>query len=316
MPSSNVNSSQSSNIPASSSQPSSEDPAVGSVSSEGGELAKIVSLFHMDAIMQCATPQNNANLPIVHSYSDSVFDVNSSTTTLRPGDMRNVICLLDASNANSTKCNYVDILFLILLVQEELFADQRNSRFNAMTDIRKSARSAANTVYQMKMNEAKETYKAEKKAAMVKIIVGIIGICTGVVSMVTSVVNGMKALGIALKGSISGIMNKIQKALEKMQGTLQKVLMATTAARMILSIGSGVAQLPLNLDVAKHRYMASLAAANAKLLETFFNFSLTQVQDMQEAYAESKKITKATIDDISELLQKLQESRLSITRNI
>ncbi|MDR1413828.1 MAG: hypothetical protein LBI56_02735 [Puniceicoccales bacterium] len=309
MPDTSVSNSTSKNVPNDSSQPSAEDTSVGSVSSEGAEVAKIVSLFNADAIVQYIVPSSSITSAIIPSHSEAVFDIADSSRALRPGDMHSVMCLLSAHDQTSSKCDYVDILFLILIIQEELFADQRNARFSVMVDVKKTASATSSVIYQMKLSEAKETYKAEAKAAKLKIISASIGIVIATVTIVTACCRTLCELG-------NKLMDQAPKILKAMQGTLLKAVMVTQGIDIFLNITKGVVALNLNLEVAKHRYKANLAGANARMLESFFQFNIAKISDLRESYSSARKEVNQVIDNIRELLQKLQDNRLSVARNI
>ncbi|MDR1595661.1 MAG: hypothetical protein LBR91_01910 [Puniceicoccales bacterium] len=281
--------SESKNISDSTSQPSTEDPTIGGPSSEGAEIAKIVSTADPNDVVP---PVHSAldNPALIPNQTDRTFELAGNSGTIKMGDLHSAIRLLDVDSTNSKKCSYEDILFLVMVILEESAADQRNSRFNEMITKIKVADKAASSVFEMKIKEADATYKASKKTACMKI-------ATGIVNIVTS--------------GLSGVAGGLSTG--KILGTVVKIIkLVVTIINFVMSVVS----FSMSITTANLRHEASITNADAKRAEKFFEFTLSHVKEMQEAYSTSKKNVQTIMDTIREVIQREYASKSGISKNI
>ena len=78
----------------------------------------------------------------------------------------------------------------------------------------------------------------------------------------------------------------------------------------------GIVQGAMNLGFARRQKEISFLQAEREALKGFFDFNMKQMESMVEAYSLSNKHVKNAIDTIKNTLQKTQETKMSIARNI
>ncbi len=270
-------------------------------SSTEGEKARVVS---------AAVPEMTILPHQVTRYADNVFygftdnnvcKIDDAVGGFKSGELNKISDLLDGSNGLVKKCSLNDIMFLVMLMMTKSAADQRQSRYEDIAAKKVVAQKTADTVYELKMAEAKTTYEAEKKQAILQIAMGSVQIVIGCIGVVSG--------GVAVLGEIPKIASKISSVVT---GSFRAIQLIANAASSITTIVQGVVQ----IDIAKQQRKASFITTEASLNSALFNFNMQQLRNMQSAYSTSNRNIQNTISSIKEILQQNQSTRLSIARNI
>lgn len=314
-------------------------------SSTEGERARVIS---------AAVPEMMILPHQVTRYADNVFygftdnnvcKIDDAVGGFKSGELNKISDLLDGSNGLVQKCSLNDIMFLVMLMMTKSAADQRQSRYEDIAAKKVVAQKTADTVYELKMAEAKETYEAEKKAAVLQIVTGSMQVVTGFVSVVGGGVALFGELSTAFRGvanaitnfasdmiertnwflrivgkivkPLGSLMNKLAnvasgKIFQTVAGVSRAVQLIANAASSTTTIVQGVVQ----IDIAKQQRKASFITTEASLNDALFNFNMQQLRYMQSAYSTSNRNIQNTISSIKEILQQNQSTRLSIARNI
>lgn len=270
-------------------------------SSTEGEKARVVS---------AAVPEMTILPHQVTRYADNVFygftdnnvcKIDDAVGGFKSGELNKISDLLDGSNGLVQKCSLNDIMFLVMLMMTKSAADQRQSRYEDIAAKKVVAQKTADTVYELKMAEAKTTYEAEKKQAILQIAMGSVQIVIGCIGVVSG--------GVAVLGEIPKIASKISSVVT---GSFRAIQLIANAASSITTIVQGVVQ----IDIAKQQRKASFITTEASLNSALFDFNMQQLKNMQSAYSTSNRNIQNTISSIKEILQQNQSTRLSIARNI
>lgn len=270
-------------------------------SSTEGEKARVVS---------AAVPEMMILPHQVTRYADNMFygftdnnvcKIDDAVGGFKSGELNKISDLLDGSNGLVKKCSLNDIMFLVMLMMTKSAADQRQSRYEDIAAKKVVAQKTADTVYELKMAEAKTTYEAEKKQAILQIAMGSVQIVIGCIGVVSG--------GVAVLGEIPKIASKISSVVT---GSFRAIQLIANAASSITTIVQGVVQ----IDIAKQQRKASFITTEASLNSALFNFNMQQLKNMQSAYSTSNRNIQNTISSIKEILQQNQSTRLSIARNI
>lgn len=270
-------------------------------SSTEGEKARVVS---------AAVPEMMILPHQVTRYADNMFygftdnnvcKIDDAVGGFKSGELNKISDLLDGSNGLVKKCSLNDIMFLVMLMMTKSAADQRQSRYEDIAAKKVVAQKTADTVYELKMAEAKTTYEAEKKQAILQIAMGSVQIVIGCIGVVSG--------GVALVGEISQTTNKVFKAISSVCRVVQ---IASQAASSLTSIAQGI----VTINIAKKQKKSAFIGEEAKISQALFNFNMQQLKNMQSAYSTSNRNIQNTISSIKEILQQNQSTRLSIARNI
>lgn len=270
-------------------------------SSTEGEKARVVS---------AAVPEMMILPHQVTRYADNMFygftdnnvcKIDDAVGGFKSGELNKISDLLDGSNGLVKKCSLNDIMFLVMLMMTKSAADQRQSRYEDIAAKKVVAQKTADTVYELKMAEAKTTYEAEKKQAILQIAMGSVQIVIGCIGVVSG--------GVAVLGEIPKIASKISSVVT---GSFRAIQLIANVASSITTIVQGVVQ----IDIAKQQRKAAFIATEASLNDALFNFNMQQLRNMQSAYSTSNRNIQNTISSIKEILQQNQSTRLSIARNI
>ena len=176
-------------------------------------------------------------------------------------------------------------------------ADQRQSRYEDIAAKKVVAQKTADTVYELKMAEAKTTYEAEKKQAILQIAMGSVQVVIGCISVVSG--------GVAVLGEIPKIASKISSVVT---GTFRAMQLVANATSSISTIAQGIVQ----LDIAKQQRKSSFIASEASLNSALFDFNMKQLENMQSSYSTSNRNIQNAINTIKEVLQQTQSTRLNI----
>jgi hypothetical protein len=201
-------------------------------------------------------------------------------------------------------------MFLVMLILTKSTSEQRESRFEGLIVKKRVAREGSTAVYNMKMAEAEATYKTEEKQAEIKKIVGIVSIVAGAVSIVGGVFSGIaKNTAIAQKlGEV--ISEKVLTNISRYGAVVAQLI--STVCTDSASLYQGIA----TLDLAEIRKNAAFVSAETKQTQAFFERAMKEIGDMQEAYGNSQREISTTLKSMQEALEKKQETRLSVARNI
>lgn len=269
-------------------------------SSTEGEKARVMSAVAPEMILN----------PQVTLYTDNVFfgfsendicKIDDAVGEFKSGELNKISDLLDGSNGLVQKCSLNDIMFLVMLMMTKSAADQRQSRYEDIAAKKVVAQKTADTVYELKMAEAKTTYEAEKKQAILQIAMGSVQVVIGCISVVSG--------GVAVLGEIPKIASKISSVVT---GTFRAMQLVANATSSISTIAQGIAQ----IDIAKQQRKSSFIASEASLNSALFDFNMKQLENMQSSYSASNRNIQNAINTIKEVLQQTQSTRLNISRNI
>lgn len=266
-----------------------------------GEKAKVVYTAYPEMVLLYwrITPQiDNTFRPPTDS---SVGKIDDAVGGFKSGELNKISDLLDGSNGLVQKCSLNDIMFLVMLMMTKSIADQRQSRYEDIAAKKVVVQKTADTVYELKMAEAKTTYEAEKKQAILQIAMGSVQIVIGFIDAFSG--------GVSLVGEISQTTNKVFKAISS---ACRVVQMASQAASSLTSVAQGI----VTIDIAKKQKKSAFISEEAKISQALFNFNMQQLRNMQSAYSTSNRNIQNTISSIKEILQQNQSTRLSIARNI
>ncbi|MDR2603033.1 MAG: hypothetical protein LBC11_00520 [Puniceicoccales bacterium] len=276
------------------SQPDLNDPGVGGPSGEGGEMGNTLVKVAPEVVVP---PINPFNSIIVFTPGDKV-DTSNAVGNLQSGELNRISDLLDGSNKYVQKCSLNDIMFLVMLILIKSTSEQRESRFESMSDKKVVSAKAATAVYELKMAEAKATYEKEKAAAELKKTMAIVGMCCACLSIVASAATVVSMVSV----SISSLARSI-----------------STIANVVSSIANAaatIAQGVIGLQLAEQGKDVAFIRAEVVQMQTFFENTMKQVRSMQEAYSSSQRSITSSLQSMQEILEKQQNTRLSVARNI
>jgi hypothetical protein len=282
------------NVPGSgSSQPSNEDPHVGSHSGEGGVVATEVSGAHPEFIVPPL--KLFIDSVIVFNPGDGSRDISVGSGNLQAGELNKVSDLLEGSSKYLQKCSLNDIMFLVMLIMIKSASEQRESRFEGMVAKKHVSTQASIAVYEMKMAEAKATYEKEKEAAELQKAMAIVSMCCACLSIIA-----------AAAGPLAQAGNAIAKAISMVAGI----------ATSLLNAAATIAQGVISLQLAEQGKDIAFVKAEVARTQTFFESTMKQIRNMQEAYSASQRSITSSLQSMQEILEKQQSTRLSIARNI
>ncbi len=281
--------------------PSLDEPTASEgTSSAEGEKARVMSAAVPEMILPHQVTRYADN--VFYGFTDNnICKIDDSSGSFKSGELNKVSDLLDGSNGLVQKCSLNDIMFLVMLMMTKSAADQRQSRYEDIAAKKVVVQKTADTVYELKMAEAKTTYEAEKKQAILQIVMGSVQIVIGFIDAFSG--------GVALVGEISQTTNKVFKAISS---ACRVVQMASQAASSLISVAQGI----VTINIAKKQKKSAFISEEAKISQTLFNFNMQQLRNMQSAYSTSNRNIQNTISSIKEILQQNQSTRLSIARNI
>jgi hypothetical protein len=281
------------------SQPDLEDPSTGGASGEGGEIADKVSRANPEAFVPPINPFNS--IIMFHNPGDKLDSANA-VGNLKSGELNRISDVLDGSSKYVQKCSLNDIMFLVMLIIIKATSEQRKSRFENMSAKKAVTAKAAITVYELKMSEAKATYAKEKEAAELKKTMAVVSMGCAIVSIAAA---GMNAVS-----SLSSAISTATKA------TLQTISMVTNLITSLANAVATIAQGVIGLDLAKKGKAVAFIQAEATATQSFFENTMKRVRSMQEAYSSSQRNITSSLQSMQEILEKQQNARLSVARNI
>lgn len=275
------------------------------ISSEGassteGEKARVMSAVAPEMILPHQVTMYADN--VFYGFTDNnIGKIDDSSGSFKSGELNKVTDLLEGSSGLVQKCSLNDIMFLVMLMMTKSAADQRQSRYEDIAAKKVVAQKTADTVYELKMAEAKTTYEAEKKQAILQIAMGSVQVVIGCISVVSG--------GVAVLGEIPKIASKISSVVT---GTFRAMQLVANATSSISTIAQGIVQ----IDIAKQQRKSSFIASEASLNSALFDFNMKQLENMQSSYSTSNRNIQNAINTIKEVLQQTQSTRLNISRNI
>lgn len=291
------------NIPKQDSNPDLRMPS--SSNSEETEKSKVVGMAGADFIYNSQAPFSNVqffdgNFVIKHQ-SEGVGGIDKQ-------EVGKIVNLIDGSNKLMRKCSLNDIIFLIMLIMTKAASDQRQSRAELWSNKKNVSNTEAINVYQMGIDAAQKTFELTMDNIKMQKIMAWISIGLGVVSVVASPIS-----------SLSSNVTTSFKFLETSSKFIQNVVLASkiaTFATQVAQSAMGIVQGAMNLGFARRQKEISFMQAEREVLKGFFDFNMKQMESMVEAYSLSNKHVKNAIDTIKNTLQKTQETKMSIARNI
>ena len=293
------------NIPKLDSNPNLRMP--NSSNSEETEKSKVVGIAGADFIYNLQAPFSNVQFFdgnfIIKHQSEGVGGINKR-------EVGKIVNLIDGSNKLMRKCSLNDIIFLVMLIMTKSASDQRQSRAELWSNKKNVSNTEAINVYQMGIDAAKETYdltmdniKMQKIMAWVSIGLGVVSVITGPFYALST---NSATKGLDLIKNASGILVKFI-TVSKLANTI-----FIPAANAFMGFYQGYR----NLGFAERQKEISFLQAEREALKGFFDFNMKQMESMVEAYSLSNKHVKNAIDTIKNTLQKTQETKMSIARNI
>ena len=277
-----------------------------SSNSEETEKSKVVGMAGADFIynLQTSLSQHvqffDGNFVIKHQ-SEGVGGIDKQ-------EVGKIVNLIDGSNKLMRKCSLNDIIFLIMLIMTKSASDQRQSRAELWSNKKNVSNTEAINVYQMGIDAAQKTFELTMDNIKMQKIMAWISIGLGVVSVVASPIS-----------SLSSNVTTSFKFLETSSKFIQNVVLASkiaTFATQVAQSAMGIVQGAMNLKFANRQKEISFLQAERAALQGFFDFNMKQMESMVEAYSLSNKHVKNAIDTIKNTLQKTQETKMSIARNI
>lgn len=291
------------NIPKQDSNPDLRMPS--SSNSEETEKSKVVGMAGADFIYNSQSPFSNVqffdgNFVIKHQ-SEGVGGIDKQ-------EVGKIVNLIDGSNKLMRKCSLNDIIFLIMLIMTKSASDQRQSRAELWSNKKNVSNTEAINVYQMGIDAAQKTFELTMDNIKMQKIMAWISIGLGVVSVVASPIS-----------SLSSNVTTSFKFLETSSKFIQNVVLASkiaTFATQVAQSAMGIYQGIKGLEFARRQKEISFLQAEREALKGFFDFNMKQMESMVEAYSLSNKHVKNAIDTIKNTLQKTQETKMSIARNI
>jgi hypothetical protein len=276
------------------SQPDLNDPSVGGTSGEGGEIGNKVAMSTPELIVP---PINPFNSIIVFNPGDRV-DTSNAVGNLQFGELNRVSDLLDGSNKYVQKCSLNDIMFLVMLIMIKSTSEQRESRFESMSDKKVVSARASIVVYEMKIAEAKATYEKEKNAAEMKKIMAIVG---------------MVCASLSIVASVASVVSQVSKIASSLAGLVSKI------ASFTASLGNAAAAITqgiIGLQLAEQGKDVAFIRAESVQMQAFFENTMKQIRSMQEAYSSSQRSITSSLQSMQKILEEQQSTRLSVARNI
>ena len=293
------------NIPKLDSNPNLRMP--NSSNSEETEKSKVVGIAGADFIYNLQAPFSNVQFFdgnfIIKHQSEGVGGINKR-------EVGKIVNLIDGSNKLMRKCSLNDIIFLVMLIMTKSASDQRQSRAELWSNKKNVSNAEAINVYQMGIDVANETYELTKENIVMQKWMAGISIGLGVVSLITgpfyALSTNSATKGLDLIKNASGILGKFI-TVSKLANTI-----FIPAANAFMGFYQGYR----NLGFAERQKEISFLQAEREALKGFFDFNMKQMESMVEAYSLSNKHVKNAIDTIKNTLQKTQETKMSIARNI
>ena len=258
--------------------------------------------------------------PIIQSLPQATFGTNDfdkvnaseaskidSGGDIKPGDVGRFAGIL-GDRGTMMKGSLNDIMFMVMLMLIKSTADNRESSFESFTVKRQVTQEAAGKVYTMRIDAAKEQLKLDTEQAEQMIRQGKMSIFTGVISVATGALSAFTSVGGAFKSV----------------GAVMKVLMrAADIANTALSVGSSLASNAMNiyesvksLEFTTMQRDVSEMQLEVQTMNDFFQFSMQQLNNMQQAYSSSSEAINSMMDTVKEALERHQQTRLGISRNI
>jgi hypothetical protein len=275
-------------------QPDPDKPGVGGTSGEGGETGNIILRGTPELVIP---PINPFTSIIVFNPVDRI-DTGNTVGNLQSGELNRVSDLLDGSNKYVQKCSLNDIMFLVMLIIIKSTSEQRESRFEGMSAKKAVSAKTATAVFELKMAEAKATYEKEKKAAEMKKIMAIVGMCCACLSIVASAAT--------VASQVSSVVTSLATTI-------------STVANIISSIANAaatIAQGIIGLQLAEKGKDVAFIRAEVVQMQTFFENTMKQIRSMQEAYSSSQRNITSSLQSMQKILEEQQNTRLSVARNI
>jgi hypothetical protein len=182
-----------------------------------------------------------------------------------------------------------------MLILIKSTSEQRESRFEGMMAKKDISAQTSIAVYELKKAEAEATYEKEKKAAELK-------------QAMACVSMGCACLSIA--GSIAGAASQTGNAIAKIASAV------VNAFSSLVNVGATIAQGIISLKLAEEGRDIAFIRAEVAQLQTFFENNIKQIRSMQEAYNASQRNITSSLQSMQEILEKQQNTRLSVARNI
>ena len=292
------------NIPKQDSNPDLRMP--NSSNSEETEKSKVVGMAGADFIYNLQAPllQHvqffDGNFVIKHQ-SEGVSGIDKQ-------EVGKIVNLIDGSNKLMRKCSLNDIIFLVMLIMTKSASDQRQSRAELWSNKKNVSNTEAINVYQMGIDAAQKTFDLTMDNIKMQKIMAWVSIGLGVVSVITG---PFAALGTnsATRGLFDNASN-ILKTFISVSKTINSIVITA------INAGMGIYQGIKGLEFARRQKEISFMQAEREALKGFFDFNMKQMESMVEAYSLSNKHVKNAIDTIKNTLQKTQETKMSIARNI
>ena len=291
------------NIPKLDSNPNLRMP--NSSNSEETEKSKVVGIAGADFIYNLQAPFSNVQFfdgnSVIKHQSEGVGGIDKQ-------EVGKIVNLIDGSNKLMRKCSLNDIIFLVMLIMTKAASDQRQSRAELWSNKKSVSNTEAINVYQMGINAAKESYELTMDNIKMQKIMAWVSIGLGVVSLITG---PFAALGTnsATRGLFDNASN-ILKTFISVSKTINSIVIPA------INAGMGIYQGIKGLEFARRQKEISFLQAEREALKGFFDFNMKQLESMVEAYSLSNKHIKNAIDTIKNTLQKTQETKMSIARNI
>ena len=276
-----------------------------SSNSEETEKSKVVGIAGADFIYNLQAPFSNVQFfdgnSVIKHQSEGVGGIDKQ-------EVGKIVNLIDGSNKLMRKCSLNDIIFLVMLIMTKAASDQRQSRAELWSNKKSVSNTEAINVYQMGINAAKESYELTMDNIKMQKIMAWVSIGLGVVSLITG---PFAALGTnsATRGLFDNASN-ILKTFISVSKTINSIVIPA------INAGMGIYQGIKGLEFARRQKEISFLQAEREALKGFFDFNMKQLESMVEAYSLSNKHIKNAIDTIKNTLQKTQETKMSIARNI
>lgn len=276
-----------------------------SSNSEETEKSKVVGMASADFIYNLQAPFSNiqffdGNFIIKHQ-SEGVGGIDKQ-------EVGKIVNLIDGSNKLMRKCSLNDIIFLVMLIMTKSASDQRQSRAELWSNKKNVSNTEAINVYQMGIDAAKETYNLTMDNIKMQKIMAWVSIGLGVVSVITG--------PFAALGTNSATKKLLKNASDILKTFISVSKLANTIFIPLANSVMGIVQGAMNLKFARRQKEISFLQAEREALKGFFDFNMKQMESMVEAYSLSNKHVKNAIDTIKNTLQKTQETKMSIARNI
>lgn len=276
-----------------------------SSNSEETEKSKVVGMAGADFIYNLQAPFSNVqffdgNFVIKHQ-SEGVGGIDKQ-------EVGKIVNLIDGSNKLMRKCSLNDIIFLVMLIMTKSASDQRQSRAELWSNKKNVSNTEAINVYQMGIDAAQKTFELTMDNIKMQKIMAWVSIGLGIVSVITG---PFAALGTnsATRGLFDNASNTL-KTFISVSKTINSIFIPA------INAGMGIYQGIKGLEFARRQKEISFLQAEREALKGFFDFNMNQMESMVEAYSLSNKHVKNAIDTIKNTLQKTQETKMSIARNI